>query len=82
MQYPIGSGETFEGVIDLVTMQAIYFDGDNGETIRREAIPAELAEDARTRPRADARSAGDVQRRADGTAAVGRAGARGADPRA
>ncbi len=48
MQYPIGSGETFEGVIDLVTMQAMYFDGTNGETIRRETIPADLAETAQT----------------------------------
>jgi elongation factor G len=48
MQYPIGAGETFEGVIDLVTREALYFDGTNGETVRREAIPAELREAAQT----------------------------------
>src|SRR5436190_22794803 len=42
MQLPIGLEQKHEGVIDLVTMQAIYFDGDNGEKVRREEIPAEL----------------------------------------
>jgi elongation factor G len=41
MQLPMGAGETFEGVIDLVTQQAVYFDGSNGETVRYEAVPAE-----------------------------------------
>src|SRR3954468_17351796 len=27
MQYPMGGGETFAGMIDLITQQAIYFDG-------------------------------------------------------
>ena len=39
-------GETFEGVIDLITMQVIYFDGDKGETVRTEAVPAPLREEA------------------------------------
>ena len=43
MQIPIGKEDVLEGVIDLVTMQAIYFDGDNGEKVRREAIPESLA---------------------------------------
>ena len=46
MQLPIGEEENFEGVIDLVTLKAIYFDGSNGETVREEEIPAELAEKA------------------------------------
>jgi elongation factor G len=46
MQLPIGLEQKHEGVIDLVTMQAIYFDGDNGEKIRREEIPADLRADA------------------------------------
>ncbi|TMA32249.1 MAG: elongation factor G, partial [Deltaproteobacteria bacterium] len=46
MQLPIGLEQKHEGVIDLVTMQAIYFDGDNGEKVRREEIPAELRSDA------------------------------------
>src|SRR5688572_1767873 len=31
MQWPIGTGDKFEGMIDLVTMEACYFDGDKGE---------------------------------------------------
>jgi elongation factor G len=48
MQLPIGKEDDFAGVIDLITMQAIYFDGSNGEKVRREAIPAELLDDAKT----------------------------------
>jgi len=47
MQLPIGKEDEFAGVIDLITMQAVYFDGNNGEKVRREAIPAELLEDAK-----------------------------------
>ncbi|MBM4094196.1 MAG: elongation factor G [Planctomycetes bacterium] len=52
MQLPIGTGQTFEGIIDLVSQRALYFDGDNGETVRMEPIPANLegtARAARTR---------------------------------
>jgi elongation factor G len=42
MQYPIGAGDKFQGVIDLVTMQALYFDGDSGETVRAAPIPEAL----------------------------------------
>ena len=48
MQLPLGAGETFEGLIDLVTMEAVYFDGRDGETVRRDAIPAEHAAEAAT----------------------------------
>ena len=44
MQIPIGLEDNHEGVVDLVTMKAIYFDGDNGETIREEEIPVNLVE--------------------------------------
>jgi elongation factor G len=46
MQWPIGKEDNFEGVIDLITMKAAYFDGNNGETVRYEEIPAELKADA------------------------------------
>jgi len=46
MQLPIGREADFQGVIDLITEQAIYFDGAKGEDVRYEAIPAELAEGA------------------------------------
>ena len=46
IQLPIGEGETFEGVIDLIEMRAIYFDGTHGEKVRYEPIPADYEEDA------------------------------------
>ncbi|HAU37963.1 MAG TPA: elongation factor G [Phycisphaerales bacterium] len=46
IQVPVGEGQDFTGVIDLVDRVAIFFDGDNGEKLRREAIPAALAEQA------------------------------------
>ena len=36
MQWPIGKEENFQGMIDLITMKAYYFDGNNGEKIREE----------------------------------------------
>ena len=47
MQLPIGAGENFRGVIDLVEQCALFFDGDNGEHVRKEVIPAEYVEPAR-----------------------------------
>merc|ERR1711976_391182 len=38
---------TLRGLIDLVTMKAIYFEGDNGEYVEEEAIPEDLIEEAR-----------------------------------
>jgi len=46
MQIPIGLEADHVGVVDLTTMKATYFDGDNGETLRTEEIPAELADKA------------------------------------
>ena len=40
--YPIGAEDNFEGVIDLLTREALYFDGDNGERVRKEACPEHL----------------------------------------
>jgi elongation factor G len=47
MQLPIGAEENFKGVVDLIVMKAYYFDGDNGETVREEAIPADLLDMAK-----------------------------------
>jgi elongation factor G len=44
---PIGAEDAFKGVIDLITMKANYYDGDNGEKIRVEEIPAELQAEAK-----------------------------------
>ncbi len=46
MQIPIGLEGDLKGVVDLVTMKAIYFEGANGEVIREAEIPAELLEEA------------------------------------
>lgn len=47
MQLPIGAGEEFEGIIDLINMQALYFDGTKGEQVRTGDIPGEHLERAR-----------------------------------
>lgn len=47
MQLPIGKEDEFAGVIDLITMKAVYFDGNNGENVRHEAIPADMLEEAK-----------------------------------
>ena len=46
MQLPIGLEADFEGVIDLITMKAVYFDGDKGEKIRLGEIPADVMQTA------------------------------------
>jgi elongation factor G len=46
MQLPIGLEERFEGLIDLVTIEAVYFDGDSGESVRRSEIPQEYRSQA------------------------------------
>ncbi|MEZ6118947.1 MAG: elongation factor G [Pirellulaceae bacterium] len=46
VQIPIGAGETFEGVIDLITMKACYFDGKEGEIVREADIPADYQDKA------------------------------------
>jgi elongation factor G len=49
MQIPIGLETELEGVIDLVSMKALYFDGDNGETVRTEEIPQNLLAEAKAK---------------------------------
>lgn len=46
MQLPIGLEADFEGVVDLVSMQAVFFDGDNGEVLRTGPIPEGLLAEA------------------------------------
>ena len=46
MQIPIGLEEHLEGVVDLISMKAIYFDGEKGDDIRYEEIPEHLQEQA------------------------------------
>ncbi len=49
MQIPIGLETDAEGVVDLVSMKALYFDGENGEVIRTEEIPQNLVAEAKTK---------------------------------
>jgi elongation factor G len=46
LQYPIGLETAHRGVIDLLQMCALYFDGEHGEIMRKATIPAELLEPA------------------------------------
>jgi len=46
LQIQIGSESNFQGVVDLIRREAVYCDGDKGENVRREPIPAELADEA------------------------------------
>jgi elongation factor G len=46
MQVPIGLDAKFSGVVDLVSMKALYFDGENGENIRIDEIPENLTAEA------------------------------------
>ncbi|MGA7985167.1 MAG: elongation factor G [Burkholderiales bacterium] len=48
IQLPIGAEEQFQGVVDLVTMQAIYWDeASQGMKFERREIPADLAPKAK-----------------------------------
>ena len=46
IQLPIGLEDKLEGVVDLVAMKAVYFDGSQGEQIRFAEIPPHLKGDA------------------------------------
>lgn len=47
LEIPIGLEDKLQGVVDLIKMQAVYFDGDNGENIRFAEIPADLVDQAK-----------------------------------
>ena len=44
VQYPIGDGETFRGIVDLVEQSAWIYDDELGSEFHEEEIPAELLE--------------------------------------
>ena len=46
IQIPIGASETFEGVVDLITMKALYYKDEEGKVIEEKEIPADLVEKA------------------------------------
>ena len=47
LQIPIGLEEKFKGLIDLLAMKAIRFEGDFGQIIKEEPIPEELEEETK-----------------------------------
>jgi elongation factor G len=44
LQVPMGAEDKFAGIIDPILGKAFFFDGDDGEIIREEAVPAEYVE--------------------------------------
>ncbi|MBW2650057.1 MAG: elongation factor G [Deltaproteobacteria bacterium] len=46
IQIPIGLENNFQGIVDLISMKAVYFDGENGEDVRIEEIPGALTQEA------------------------------------
>ncbi len=47
MELPIGLEDKLEGVVDLISQKAIYFDGPNGEELRYADVPANMVEDVK-----------------------------------
>jgi elongation factor G len=46
MQLPIGLESDFKGVVDLIKMKALHFEGDNGEHVVEKEIPDEMRDEA------------------------------------
>ncbi|OGR07734.1 MAG: translation elongation factor G [Deltaproteobacteria bacterium RIFOXYD12_FULL_50_9] len=46
LQIPIGLESNLQGVVDLIIMKAVYFEGDNGDIIREAEIPADMVDQA------------------------------------
>ena len=49
IQMPIGSGDDFRAIIDLIVMKYYTFEGDKGEDQKEHDIPAEFREEAEKR---------------------------------
>ena len=47
MELPIGLEDKLEGVVDLISQKAIYFDGPSGEELRYADVPANMVEDVK-----------------------------------
>ena len=42
LQLPMGKESNLKGLVDVISDRAIYFDGNFGETVRYEQVPAEF----------------------------------------
>jgi len=47
LQLPLGEEENFKGIIDLLTMKVLKFEGDFGQIVKTEDIPPEMVEKAK-----------------------------------
>jgi len=47
VEIPIGLEDKLEGVVDLISMKALYFEGEGGTQIRVAEIPSHLLDDAK-----------------------------------
>jgi elongation factor G len=47
IQINMGAGEDFQGVVDLIAMEAVTFEGKDGEKVVRGPIPSQYAETAK-----------------------------------
>ncbi|MDP1845453.1 MAG: elongation factor G [Candidatus Moranbacteria bacterium] len=47
VQIPIGLRNDFRGVVDLMKMKAVYFEGEKGEIVKVDEIPADMADQAK-----------------------------------
>src|SRR5690606_24066317 len=56
----MGAEDKFAGIIDAIEQKAYFFDGDSGEVIRVEDVPAEYAEAAKARRVEIVEGGGDV----------------------
>jgi len=45
LQLPIGAESNFQGIIDLINRQAVFFDGEKGEKVRREPVSADRVDE-------------------------------------
>jgi len=60
LQLPMGAEDKLAGIIDPIIMKAFYFDGESGEIIREEEIPAEYLEEAKAARTAIVEGVGEV----------------------
>jgi len=42
VQYPVGSGESFRGIVDLIRMRAVLYDDDLGSSYHEEDVPSDI----------------------------------------
>lgn len=49
VQIPIGLDDTFEGVVDVITREAVHFRGEKGTVVEKSAVPESLQEECEQR---------------------------------